>query len=125
MRLTDISLNDLRRRKSKMAFLVAGLLVGVATVVTLVSITQAMHADIQDKIDQFGANIIVTPKSDDLSLSYGGVTVSNASFDVKELHSGDAARIRTIELRANLAAVAPKLIRPARRCWWEWSSRRN
>ena len=110
MRLTDISLNDLRRRKSKMAFLVVGLLVGVATVVTLVSITQAMHADIQDKIDQFGANILVTPKSDELSLSYGGVTVSNTSFDIKELHTDDAARIRTIELRANLATVAPKLI---------------
>jgi putative ABC transport system permease protein len=110
MRLTDISLNDLRRRKSKMAFLVVGLLMGVATVVTLVSITQAMHADIQDKIDQFGANILVTPRSDELSLSYGGVTVSNASFDVKELHTDDAARIRTIALRANLATVAPKLI---------------
>jgi putative ABC transport system permease protein len=110
MRLTDISLNDLRRRKSKMAFLVAGLLVGVATVVTLVSITQAMHADIQDKIDQFGANILITPKSEELSLSYGGVTVSNTSFDIKELHTDDAARIRTIELRANIATVAPKLI---------------
>ncbi len=110
MRLTDISLNDLRRRKSKMAFLVVGLLVGVATVVTLVSITQAMHADIQDKIDQFGANILITPKSDELSLSYGGVTVSNTSFDIKELHSNDAATIRTIDLRANLATVAPKLI---------------
>jgi putative ABC transport system permease protein len=110
MRLTDISLNDLRRRKSKMAFLVVGLLVGVATVVTLVSITQAMHADIQDKIDQFGANILITPQSDELSLSYGGVTVSNTSFDIKELHTDDAARIRTIELRANIATVAPKLI---------------
>ena len=110
MRLTDISLNDLRRRKSKMAFLVVGLLVGVATVVTLVSITQAMHADIQDKIDQFGANILITPQSDELSLSYGGVTVSNTSFDIKELHTDDATRIRTIQLRANLASVAPKLI---------------
>jgi putative ABC transport system permease protein len=110
MKLTDISLNNLRRRKSKMGFLVIGLLIGVATVVTLVSITQAMHTDIQDKIDQFGANIVITPKSDDLSLSYGGVTVSNTSFDIKELHSDSAALIRTIDLKANIAAVAPKLI---------------
>jgi putative ABC transport system permease protein len=110
MKLTDISLNNLRRRKSKMGFLVVGLLIGVATVVTLVSITQAMHTDIQDKIDQFGANIVITPKSDELSLSYGGVTVSNTSFDVKELHSDSAALIRTIDLKANIAAVAPKLI---------------
>lgn len=110
MRLTDISLNNLKRRKSKMLFLVLGLLIGVATVVTLVSVTQTMHTDIQNKIDQFGANIVVTPKADDLALSYGGVTVSNATYDVKELHTDDAARIKLIPLRANIANVAPKLV---------------
>jgi putative ABC transport system permease protein len=110
MRLTDISLNNLKRRKSKMLFLVLGLLIGVSTVVTLVSVTQTMHTDIQNKIDQFGANIVVTPKADDLALSYGGVTVSNATYDVKELHTDDAARIKLIPLRANIANVAPKLV---------------
>ena len=110
MRLTDISLNNLKRRKSKMLFLVLGLLIGVATVVTLVSVTRAMHTDIQDKIDQFGANIVVTPKADDLALSYGGVTVSSAAYDVKELHTDDAAKIQQIPLRANIANVAPKLV---------------
>jgi putative ABC transport system permease protein len=110
MRLTDISLNNLQRRKSKMLFLVLGLLIGVATVVTLVSVTRAMHTDIQDKIDQFGANIVVTPKADDLALTYGGVTVSSAAYDVKELHTDDAAKIQQIPLRANIANVAPKLV---------------
>lgn len=110
MRLTDISLNNLKRRKSKMLFLVLGLLIGVATVVSLVSVTQAMHTDIQDKIDQFGANIVVTPQADDLALSYGGITVSSAAYDVKELHTDDAAKIQQIPLRANIANVAPKLV---------------
>lgn len=110
MTLTDIAINDLRRRKSRMAFLVLGLVMGVATVVSLVSITQAMHADIQDKIDQYGANIVIAPKSDDLTLSYGGVSVSSTPFDVNELHVSDAELIRTIELKANIAAVAPKLV---------------
>jgi len=110
MRLTDIALNNLKRRKSKMLFLVLGLLIGVATVVSLVSITRAMHTDIQDKIDQFGANIVVTPQADDLALSYGGVTVSSAAYDVKELHTDDAAKIQQIPLRANIANVAPKLV---------------
>jgi len=87
-----------------------GLLIGVATVVTLVSVTQAMHTDIQDKIDQFGANIVVTPQADDLALSYGGITVSSAAYDVKELHTDDAAKIQQIPLRANIANVAPKLV---------------
>lgn len=110
MRLMDIALNNLRRRKGKMLFLVSGLIVAVATVVSLISMTSAMHSDIQDKIDQFGANIIVLPKTDDLTLSYAGVTIATTSFEAKELKTTDVDRIKSIENSANLAAVAPKLV---------------
>ncbi|MBI2864779.1 MAG: ABC transporter permease [Chloroflexi bacterium] len=110
MRLLDISLNNLRRRKGRMLFLSLGIVLGVATVVALISITVAMRADLEDKIDQFGANIVVLPESDELALSYGGVTVASAAVDVKELTMDDAARIRTIPNKANIANVAPKLI---------------
>ena len=33
------------------------------------------RADTERKIDQFGANILIVPRSDDLALSYGGVAV--------------------------------------------------
>jgi len=110
MRLMDIALNNLRRRQGKMLFLVSGLVIAVATVVSLVSITNTMHSDIQDKIDQFGANIVVVPKSDDLTLSYGGITIATAAFDTKELRTGDVGKIRTIENSANIATIAPKLV---------------
>ncbi|MBI2909525.1 MAG: ABC transporter permease [Chloroflexi bacterium] len=110
MRLRDISLNNLKRRKSRMFFCVAGLVMGVATVVSLITITNAMHGDIQDKVDQFGANIVITPKSDEMALSYGGVTISSASFDTKELRNEDAAAIWDIELNKNISVVAPKLV---------------
>ncbi len=109
MRLRDISLNNLRRRRTRMLFVALGLLVGVATVVTLISVTEAVNADVQDKIDRYGANIVITPKTNDLALSYGGVTVANAAYDVQELSADDVARISTIEAKANLANVAPKL----------------
>ncbi|MDO8670182.1 MAG: ABC transporter permease [Dehalococcoidia bacterium] len=110
MRLVDISLNNLRRRKGKMLFLSLGLVIGVATVVALISITIAMEADLEDKIDKFGANIVVTPDSDELSLSYGGVGVANTVLDIKELTMADVAKVRSIPNKANIANVAPKLI---------------
>jgi putative ABC transport system permease protein len=109
MRLRDISFNNLKRRRGRVLFVALGLLLGVATVVTLVSVTEAVNADVQDKLDRYGANIVVTPKSDDLALSYGGVSVASAAFDVKELTRQDVEAIRTIENNANLANVAPKL----------------
>jgi len=113
MRLTSISINNLRRRKGKTVFLVLGLLVGVATVVALVSFTLAMRADVQDKIDRFGANIIITPKSDELTLSYGGITVSSYRYEVGELAADDVAKIKTIPNKDNIALVAPKLLEVA------------
>lgn len=110
MRLSDIALANLRRRKARALFSIAGLLLGAATMVALTSITAAMKADLAAKLDQYGANIVVTPRANDLSLSYGGVTVGGVSYDVKDLPADAAARIRTIKNKESIAAVAPKLL---------------
>jgi len=109
MRLSTIALNNLRRRRGKAVLLVLGLAVGVATVVSMLAITQALKADTERKIDQFGANILVVPRSDDLALSYGGVAVGVSSA-VQELSADDAAAIRTIKNAENISTVAPKLL---------------
>ncbi len=110
MRLSGISLNNLRRRKGKMVFLTLGLFIGVATVVTMFSITQAMKADTERKLDQYGANIVITPKSNDLALVYGDIAIPGVTYDVKELKQEDADAILTIKNKENIATVAPKLL---------------
>lgn len=110
MNLRTIAFNNLRRRKSRMAFLVAGLLIGVATVVTLLSLTQALTMEAEHKLDSFGANILITPKSDELSLSYGGITLGGLSVDPSEIRQQDLARIKTIPNSGNISAVAPKVL---------------
>ena len=109
MRLSSISMNNLRRRKAKMLFLVLGLAIGVATAVTLLTVTATMRADIDKKLDEFGANILVVPKSDQLSLSYGGMAVSGV-YEVKELRQRDAAQIMKIKNAENISTLAPKLV---------------
>ena len=42
MRLHHISFGNIKRRKGKMLFLVMGLVIGISTVVTLLSITESM-----------------------------------------------------------------------------------
>ena len=110
MKLYNISLNNLRRRKSKMLFLVLGLTIAVSTVVTLITVARIMNADIANKLDEFGANILITPKSDDLSLNYGGMAVSGVALDVKQLRTKDAQEILTIENSKNIRIIAPKLL---------------
>jgi len=110
MRLKDISINNLRRRKSKVLFLILGLTIGITTVVALLSITRMMNEDISNKLDEFGANILVIPRSDDLSLSYGGLNIGGVSVDAQTLKDSDIPKIRQIEVKENISTVSPKLI---------------
>lgn len=110
MRLSQIAFNSLRRRKSKLVFLVSGLFIGMAAIVSMISITVALNSDLQDKIDQFGANMVVAPKSGGTVLGYSEAQVLNSLNDVKYLREADAAKILTIRNKANIAIVAPKLV---------------
>lgn len=110
MKLHNIAINNLRRRKAKMAFLTIGLMVGIATIVTLVTLTKSMSSDIERKMDEFGANILITPHSNDLSMTYGGISLGGVSFDQKEILEEDLAKIATIHNSKNISAVSPKVL---------------
>jgi putative ABC transport system permease protein len=110
MKIHDISINSLLRRKVRMFFLVFGLLISISTVITLLTLSEAMNEDIATKLDEYGANILIVPKSDDLSLSYGGMSVSGVAFNVNELHEQDIQKIKTIKNSENLSIIAPKLL---------------
>jgi putative ABC transport system permease protein len=110
MKLHNISINNLRRRKAKMAFLTIGLMVGIATIVTLVTLTNSMSSDIARKMDEFGANILITPASRDLSMSYGGISLGGVTFDQREIREEELARITAIRNSGNISTVSPKVL---------------
>lgn len=110
MKLHTISINNLKRRKAKMAFLTVGLTVGIATIVTLITLTRSMSSDIERKMDEFGANILITPQSNGLAMNYGGISLGGVTFDQREIKEVDLARIKTIENHKNIATVSPKVL---------------
>lgn len=109
MKLHNIAMNNLRRRKGKVFFLVMGLLVGVASVVALVTTSSTLEQDIAHKMDEFGANILITPKAEGLSMTYGGLNLGGLSFDVKEISQEDLDKIRKIPNASNIRIVSPKV----------------
>jgi len=110
LKLYNISFNNLKRRKGKMIFLVMGLVIGIATVVTLLSITESMSRGIEERLNQFGANIVMTPRNENLSLSYGGINVGGVNYKVKEFDEKNLPNIRKIKNSKNLGIIAPKII---------------
>jgi len=110
MKLLDISLNNLRRKKGRTFFLVSGLAVGIGAAVAMTSVGDAMNREVMHALDEFGANILVLPASEGLPLSYGGLTVSAVNTGGRELTTLDVDRIRTIKNKENISTVAPKLL---------------
>jgi putative ABC transport system permease protein len=112
MKLHTISLGNIRRRKGKMIFLALGLIIGISTIVTLLAITETMTAQIEERLNKFGANIVMVPKTENLSLNYGGIDVGGVNYEVREFSQDNLEKIRTIENAKNLGVVAPKVLGP-------------
>lgn len=110
MKLIDISLSNLRRRKAKASFVLVGLLIGVSAVVAFISLVDALTRDINQKMEEYGANIMIVPKTENLSLTYGGISIGGISFEMQEIIQEDLYKIRTIKNAANVAAVGPMVL---------------
>ncbi|MEK6700156.1 MAG: FtsX-like permease family protein [Nitrospirota bacterium] len=110
MRLIDIAINNVRRKKGRTFFLVSGLALGIGAAVALTAVGDAMNREVMHAMDEFGANILVLPATEDLPLSYGGLTVSAVNTGGRMLTSDDAAKIRTVKNAMNISTIAPKLL---------------
>jgi putative ABC transport system permease protein len=110
MNLNSISMKNLLRRKGKAAFVLAGLVIGVSTVVGIISYIEAMTNDINHKLEKYGANILILPRTENLALSYGGLSLGGVSFEMKEIHQADLSRVSTIKNSANIAALGPLVL---------------
>jgi putative ABC transport system permease protein len=110
MTLRSIALANLRRRKGRTAFLIAGLLIGVATVVALLTLARSMAGQAEAGLESYGANIVITPKARDVALTYGGIDVGGVSVGEQGLDEADLERVRAIPARESVAVIAPELV---------------
>lgn len=110
MNLNAISIKNLMRRKGKAAFVLAGLVIGVSTVVGIISYIDAMTSDINHKLEKFGANILVVPKTENLALTYGGLSLGGVSFEMEEIRQADLSQVSSIKNARNIAALGPLVL---------------
>ena len=110
MSIFQIALDHLKRRKIKTTFLMVGLLIGVATVVALMSIIQAMRLELGNELDKFGPNIVIIPRFNGQEMYYGSSLVTNVAFDVRPLTESDLLKIRSIPDRESINIISPKLV---------------
>ena len=110
MNLLDITFHSLRRQKGKKSILVAAMGLSLCASLILFTFVRNQERELESQFDEYGANIVVTPRSDELSLNYGGLNLSGIVTNVREIKAEDVSRIHTIENKQNIRAVSPKLI---------------
>ena len=110
MNLKVITFRNLMRRKGKAAFVIAGLVIGVSTVVGIISFVEAMTNDINHKLEKYGANILIVPRTENLTLTYGGLSLGGVSFEMQEIHEAELTQIGSIKNARNIAALGPLVL---------------
>lgn len=110
MTLKHISVKNLLRRKGKAFFVLAGLVIGVSTVVGIISFVEATTSDINHKLEKYGANILIVPKTENLTLTYGGLSLGGVSFEMQEIRQEELARVNSIKNARNIAALGPLVL---------------
>ncbi|PKM50486.1 MAG: hypothetical protein CVV02_11135 [Firmicutes bacterium HGW-Firmicutes-7] len=108
MSIFRIALNNLKRRKMKSFFIMLGLVVGVSTVIGIITIIRAMNADLGDRIDEFGPNSIILPRSEGVEM--GNEMSQEINYDVQKLTMEDIPKILASEVSEYINIISPKLI---------------
>ena len=110
MTLKTIAFSNLKRRKAKAAFILVGLLIGVSAVVAFMSLVNALTHDINEKLERYGANMLIIPETENLSLTYGGLSLGGISFEMREIRQESLEKLKYIKNAANIAAVGPMVL---------------
>jgi putative ABC transport system permease protein len=100
----------MRRRKAKALAVFFVLTLAVALTVALTVLARTTEEELQNSFDKVGSNIVIVPKTQDLTLSYNGISVPGVTLDVQEMDEKNLALIKTIKEKSSIAVVAPKLI---------------
>ncbi len=110
MKLQNIALSNLRRRKGRTMFLLLTFLVVVGTSVTLNAISLGLKQDLDAKLSSLGANIVISAKSEHLALSYGGLSVPGVTYDVQKLSASALDKLKQVSRPEDITAIAPAVI---------------
>jgi len=109
MGLWDIAINNLKRRRVKMLLIIIGIAIGIATVVTLFSLTTAMHNKITNDLEKMGTKLLLTPQSEKISFTYGGIIVAqDVAFDIKTISKNVLSLLEAKAEELNIKYIVPK-----------------
>ncbi|MDY0351912.1 MAG: ABC transporter permease [Desulfobulbaceae bacterium] len=115
MNILTIPLRNTWRKPSRTLLLLLVFTLGVMSIVALYQVSLVIGDSMEKKLSTYGANILVAPKNETLSVRYGGLHLGDMLYEVQPLSETDTvAAVRSIELKERISSVAPKLVTTTR-----------
>ena len=115
MTIFTLPLRHAKAKWLRTILLVAVFAIGLASMSGLYHVSTIIADSMERKLISYGANILITPRHETLQISYGGYSLGNVTLDEQPIRLDTALKaINAIELRANVAIVAPKMLAMSR-----------
>lgn len=115
MNILTIPLRNTWRKPTRTFLLLLVFTLGVMSIVALYQVSLVIGTSMEKKLLTYGANILVSPGQEKLSVSYGGFHLGDMLYDVQPLSEEmTVAAVRSIGMQDRISAVAPKLVAMAK-----------
>ena len=120
MKLYQIVARDVTRRKKRVLYTSLGVVIGVTTIVAVLTIALAGQTNIYGQIEKYGANLVVMPAISDIDIELGGLSLGTLAVgencisedklpQIRQITDGKIRQALRIEDEGDIATIAPKL----------------
>ncbi len=121
MKLYQVVLKDMQRRRRRVLYATLGVVIGTMTVVSILTIAMAGQERITAQLEKYGANLSILPAVTSIDTSLGDLNLGTVSVGDNYITEDKIPQIRQItdaairealpDLRkeGNIASIAPKL----------------
>ncbi len=121
MKLYQLVLKDVLRRKKRVMYATLGVVIAAMTVVGILTIASAGEERIYSQLEKYGANLSVVPATKNLStglgdLNLGTITIGETYISedklpqIRQITDGEIRKARDITTEGNIASIAPQLL---------------
>ena len=120
MKLYQMVIRGVMRRKRQVLFAVIGVLIGTMTVVGIFTIARAGEARMYDQLEKYGPNLTIIPAISNVDMQLGDLSLGTLSVgenyiaeetipQIREIADSAIREALGIEDEGNIATIAPKL----------------
>jgi putative ABC transport system permease protein len=120
VKLYQIVVKDIMRRKKRVLYASLGVVIGITTIIAVLTIAVAGQTSINGQLEKYGANLMVMPAISDVDIGLGGLSLGTLAIGdnyvsedklpyIREISDGMIREALNIEDEGDIAILAPKL----------------